>query len=99
MYLRKNEFSVSLLAELHHIIQMAMDWDDEYLHCFHIYGKDYGISYEVSLFFSDDPYVIYLEDFGFDIGERFTYTYNFYDEIPHILHTISSLFQHLVCHR
>ena len=69
------------LAELHHIIQMAMDWDDEYLHCFHIYGKDYGISYEGGLFFSDDPHVIYLEDFGFDIGERFTYTYNFYDNL------------------
>jgi len=23
------------LADLHHIIQIAMGWDNEYLHCFH----------------------------------------------------------------
>jgi len=34
------------LAGLHHIIQIANGWEDEYLHQFHIYGKDYGISYE-----------------------------------------------------
>jgi len=28
------------LADLHHIIQIAMGWDNDYLHSFHIYGKD-----------------------------------------------------------
>jgi hypothetical protein len=28
------------LADLHRIIQIAMGWDNDYLHCFHIYGKD-----------------------------------------------------------
>lgn len=32
------------LAQLHHIIQISYGWDDDYLHRFHIYGKDYGIA-------------------------------------------------------
>jgi hypothetical protein len=31
------------LAELHHIIQIAMGWDNEHLHSFRIYGEDYGV--------------------------------------------------------
>jgi hypothetical protein len=69
------------LADLHHIIQIAMGWGNEHLHCFHIYGKDYGITYEGGLSFSDDARTVTVEDFGFDIGERFTYTYNFYDNV------------------
>ncbi len=61
------------IADLHHTIQIAMGWDDEYLHCFHIYGKDYGIAYEGGLSFSDDPHDVTLDDFTFDIGDRFTY--------------------------
>lgn len=33
------------LAELHQIIQIIFGWDNDYLHRFHIYGKDYGIAY------------------------------------------------------
>jgi len=65
------------IAALHHIIQISMGWDDTYLHSFHIYGKDYGIAYAGGLSFSDNPHAISLEDFGFDVGDRFTYTYNF----------------------
>ena len=67
------------LADLHHIIQLAMGWENDYLHSFHISGKDYGIAYEGGLSFSDNPLTVILDDFGFDIGDRFTYTYNFYD--------------------
>ena len=67
------------LADFHAIIQLAMGWDNDYLHKFHIYGKDYGISYAGGLWFSDDPHKVTLEEFDFDIGDRFTYTYNFYD--------------------
>ncbi len=56
-----------------------MGWDDEFLHSFHIYGKDYGIHYAGGLSFSDDPSSVCLEDFEFDPGDRFTYTYNFFD--------------------
>jgi hypothetical protein len=67
------------LADLHYIIQMAMGWDDEHLHCFHIFGKDYGISYVGGLSFADNPHDVTVDGFGFDIGDRFTYTYNFFD--------------------
>ena len=32
------------LADLHHMIQIVNGWDDDHLHCFHIYGKDYGVN-------------------------------------------------------
>ena len=28
------------LADLHHIIPIAMSWDDGHLHSFHIYGEE-----------------------------------------------------------
>ncbi|MFT4573017.1 MAG: hypothetical protein ACI85E_000211 [Marinomonas primoryensis] len=67
------------LAELHHIIQLSMGWDDEYLHYFHIFGKDYGIAYVGGLSFADNSHDVTLDNFGFDIGDRFTYAYNFFD--------------------
>jgi len=66
------------LAQLHAIIQIAYNWDDEYLHQFHIYGKDYGISYPGGITFSEDPYKISLDDFEFDVRDKFTYEYNFF---------------------
>ncbi len=67
------------LAQLHHIIQIANQWDNDYLHQFHIYGKDYGIAYEGGLAFSDNAYKVYLDDFGFDEGDKFIYEYNFFE--------------------
>lgn len=34
------------LAALHFIFQIVQGWGDDYLHQFHIHGKDYGISYD-----------------------------------------------------
>jgi Plasmid pRiA4b ORF-3-like protein len=65
------------LADLHHIIQIAMGWDNEYLHCFHVYGEDYGIAYEGGMSFSHNARQVFVDDFDFDAGDRFTYTYNF----------------------
>lgn len=67
------------LADLHHIIQIAMGWDNEYLHSFHIYGEEYGIAYAGGMSFSHNAREIFLDGFGFDAGDRFTYTYNFND--------------------
>jgi len=33
------------LAELHHVFQVAMGWENWHLHRFHLWGKDYGLSY------------------------------------------------------
>lgn len=67
------------LAQLHQIIQITNQWDDDYLHQFHIYGKDYGISYVGGIAFADNARQVFLEDFGFDIGDKFTYEYNFFE--------------------
>lgn len=68
------------LADLHYIIQVAMGWDDYYLHHFHIYGEDYSICRPGVTAFRHDVHTVFLEDFGFDVGDRFTYTYNFFED-------------------
>ena len=65
------------LANLHHIIQAAYGWDDDHLHQFHIYGKDYGLSYVGGIAFADNAREIFLDNFDFDVGDKFTYEYNF----------------------
>lgn len=67
------------LAQLHRVIQIAYTWDDDHLHQFHIYGKDYGISYIGGMSFSDNAHKIFLDDFNFDVGDKFTYEYNFFE--------------------
>ena len=66
------------LAQLHHIIQVTNHWDDDYLHQFHIYGKDYGINHIGAVMFSDNAHKVLLNDFAFDAGDKFTYEYNFF---------------------
>ncbi len=73
------------LTDLHHIIQIVNGWDDDHLHLFHIYGKDYGIPYVGGMAFSDDPNFVHIDDFEFDIGDRLVYEYNFFE---HWLHDI-----------
>ena len=54
-----------------------MGWENDHLHKFRIHGQDYGLSYEGGLLFSHNANRVFLDDFGFYAGERFTYTYNF----------------------
>lgn len=68
------------IADLHYIIQISLEWTDDYLHQFIIHGKSYGIYHEGGLCFADDPTTIYLRDFQFRLKERFIYQYNFYDD-------------------
>lgn len=67
------------LAQLHYILQIAFDWSDEYLHCFKIHAKDYGIYRPGGLWFSGDAHEVLLFDLGLRVRERFVYEYNFYD--------------------
>ncbi len=71
------------LAALHYIIQIVLGWQDDHLHQFRIYGKNYGISYSGGIGFPDNPYKIMLNDFEFDAGDRFTYEYNFFEHWIH----------------
>jgi hypothetical protein len=68
------------LADLHHIIQIAMGWDDYYLHYFHIFGEDYGVHRHGATCFRHNVSQVFVEDFGFDVGDRVTYTYNFFED-------------------
>lgn len=66
------------IAQLHGIIQLLMGWENAHLHCFVIYGKEYGISYSGGMGFSDDPQKILLRDFQFRPKDKFRYDYNFH---------------------
>jgi hypothetical protein len=63
------------LAELDHIIQIAMDWDYGH-HSFHIYGRDFGLLPDDDIAGSGEPYEERLCDFEFDVRDRFTYICN-----------------------
>lgn len=66
------------MAELHRIVKNAMGWDNEYLHSLQIYGEDYGIANEGGMTFKHNPHQVFIDTFGFDAGDRFTYTLNYF---------------------
>lgn len=66
------------LANLHYILQTCFGWDDEYLHCFHIHGRDFGLWRDGGMAYSDDARQVALQEFAFDAGDRFHYEYNFF---------------------
>lgn len=65
------------IAQLHHLIQIIIGWDNDHLHSFKVWGMEYGISRSSGLDFHDDSYKIFIGDFGFKVGDKFTYTYDF----------------------
>lgn len=75
--------SDSTIADLHYIIQIVMGWTDSHLHRFIIHGKHYGIAQIGGMWFSDDPKVVKLSDFGWRGRERFLYEYDFGDNWQH----------------
>lgn len=73
------------LAMLHNCIQIINGWDDEHLNQFRIFGRDYGVYHNGGISFNDDANTICIDDFDFEVGDKFTYEYNFF---KHILHDI-----------
>ena len=76
------------LAELHTIIQNAMDWDNAHLHEFEINGLRYGPMED------EDPWDLGGPDASTDVplhavigraGSSFTYTYDFGDDWKHTI--------------
>ncbi|MEM1152528.1 MAG: plasmid pRiA4b ORF-3 family protein [Pseudomonadota bacterium] len=71
------------LADLHQIIQIAMGWDDDYVHHIHIHihihihGVDHGIHKSGCNPFRYYPEEVFIDDFEFEVGDRFSYTYNY----------------------
>jgi Plasmid pRiA4b ORF-3-like protein len=73
------------IADLHHILQIVMGWEDVHLHQFKIFGKTYGISRLYGIPFTDDGRQVRLADFRFRAGERFVYEYDMGDLWQHDL--------------
>jgi hypothetical protein len=71
------------LAQLHHIIQIAMNWDNDHPHKFPIYAKEYGISYPGGNTYLDEPDDVNVDQFEFEAGDRFIYTYNYFSHHVH----------------
>ncbi len=65
------------IADLHRIVQLLMGWDDDHLHRFRIYGRDYGIAYVGGPSFDEDAAAVPLSQFRFRPTERFLYEYDF----------------------
>ena len=71
------------LAMLHDSIQILNGWDDTYLNQFRIFGKNFGVYHDGGISFNDDARAVYIDDFEFDVGDKFTYEYNFFQHIMH----------------
>ena len=72
--------SDSTMADLHHSLQIVMNWADSHLHHFLIRGKRYGVERSGAFGFMDDAFQVRLDRFDFRPKEKFSYTYNYYDE-------------------
>lgn len=75
--------SHTTIAQLHHIVQTAMGWEDFHLHQFRVYGKAYGIYRGGGMCFTDDPYQVNLAVFKLRVGEHFVYEYDMGDFWQH----------------
>ena len=51
------------LAELYHVFQVVMGWENWHLHSFHLWGKEYGILYAGGTCFADNAARVHLGDF------------------------------------
>lgn len=75
--------SDSTIADLHHLLQIAMGWEDIHLHQFIIRGKRYGIAWRGGMVFSDNAQQVQLSDLHLRVNECFLYEYDFYDRWHH----------------
>lgn len=69
--------SESTIADLHYVIQIAMDWNDQHLHQFIIHGKRCGVYHSGGIFFNENPHQVKLSSFNFRRSEKFLYEYDF----------------------
>ncbi len=67
------------IADLHHILQIVLGWDDTHLHRFTLHGKEYGIAQPGGIWFRDDPTQVRLTDLRLRLKERFLYEYDLID--------------------
>ncbi|MDP9180355.1 MAG: plasmid pRiA4b ORF-3 family protein, partial [Chloroflexota bacterium] len=77
--------SDSTIADLHASLQLVLGWSDEHLNRFVIHGREYGVARIDGVGFADDPRQVRLADFGWRVGERFLYEYDFTDAWQHVV--------------
>ena len=65
------------IAQLHHVMQLAMGWSGEHLHQFVIRGWRYGGHRDGAMPFFAGPNTLSLAAFGLREHERFAYVYDF----------------------
>src|SRR6266852_5906667 len=73
----------SSVADLHHVLQIVLGWDNTHLHRFTLHGKEYGIAQPGGIWFRDDPTQIRLTDLHLRLKERFLYEYDLIDNWQH----------------
>lgn len=66
-----------LHCDLHHDLQIMMDWDDTHLHRLALHGKEYGIAQLGGIEFRDDLTRVRLENLSPRLKELFRYDYDF----------------------
>jgi hypothetical protein len=65
------------IAQLRHVMQLAMGWSGEHLHQFVIRGWRYGGHDDGAMQFFAGPNTLSLAAFGLREHERFAYVYDF----------------------
>jgi hypothetical protein len=71
------------LADLHHIIQAAFDWEDSHLHIFETPYGDFGVPDPELDHHAEAP--VTLEQVAPGAGDRFEYTYDLGDHWTHLI--------------
>jgi hypothetical protein len=74
--------SDSTLADLHYIIQIAMNWSNYYLHRFTIYGKYFAV-FRSGGTEAYDAEGARLDELGLRLNGRFLYEYSFFEWWQH----------------
>jgi len=66
------------LADLHHTLQIAFDWSDEFMHQFLIRGRSYSIWHTLGTNTDKEASEVSLSSLCLHKHERFLYEYNFF---------------------
>ena len=72
----------------HQVIQIAMGWHNAHLHEFYLHDYVIGMCLDLEVSSAEDETKLYLRDFPMEIGETFTYLYDFGDSWEHSIELV-----------
>ena len=77
------------LAQLHHVLQVAMGWSDDHMHGFSVGKRRIGPINPEGQFMDDleeeDERTVTVSDVLAKVGSKVTYTYDFGDDWDHVM--------------